>query len=91
MDLISAERNELQAALSQNMSYIFMDEAHHIKAPTWLHFRNLCQKEKIIQFNATPFRNDGQNLDGKFIFNYSLKKAQENGYFKKIELIQLNE
>ncbi len=91
MDLLSAGSVELQAALSQYVSHIFIDEAHHIKAPTWLHFRNLCKKEKVVQFTATPFRNDGQNLDGKFIFNYSLKKAQEDGYFKKIELIQVNE
>lgn len=91
MDLISAGTNELQGALSQMASHIFIDEAHHVKAPTWHHFRNLCQKEKIIQFTATPFRNDGQNIDGKFIFNYSLKRAQQDGYFKKIELIQVNE
>lgn len=91
MNLISAGSNELQAQLSQNVSHIFIDEAHHVKAPTWAHFRNLCQQEKIIQFTATPFRNDGQNIDGKFIFNYSMKKAQEDGYFKKIELIQVNE
>lgn len=91
MDLISNGSNELQGALAQNVSHIFIDEAHHVKAPTWQHFRSLCPKEKIIQFTATPFRNDGQNLDGKFIFNYSLKRAQEDGYFKKIELIQVNE
>jgi superfamily II DNA or RNA helicase len=91
MDLISAGNDELQGALSQNVSHIFIDEAHHIKAPTWLHFRNFCQKEKVVQFTATPFRNDGQGLDGKFIFNYSLKKAQADGYFKRIEMIQVNE
>ncbi|MEI6950368.1 DEAD/DEAH box helicase family protein [Paraflavisolibacter sp. H34] len=91
MDLISAGSTELQVSLSRNVSHIFIDEAHHVKAPTWLHFRGLCQKEKIIQFTATPFRNDGQSLDGKFVFNYSLKKAQEDGYFKRIELIQVNE
>ena len=91
MDLISNGSTELQATLSHNVSHIFIDEAHHVKAPTWQHFRSLCPKEKIIQFTATPFRNDGQNLDGKFIFNYSLKKAQEDGYFKKIELLQVNE
>lgn len=91
MDLITAGATELQTALSQSVSHIFIDEAHHIKAPTWLHFRNLCKKEKVVQFTATPFRTDGQSLDGKFIFNYSLKKAQEDGYFKEIELIQVNE
>lgn len=91
MDLLSAGSNALQIALNQSVSHIFIDEAHHVKAPTWLHFRSLCEKGKIIQFTATPFRNDGQNIDGKFVFNYSLKRAQQDGYFKPIELIQVNE
>jgi superfamily II DNA or RNA helicase len=91
MDLISAGTTELQGALASGMTNIFIDEAHHIKAPTWVNFRNLCDKNKVLQFTATPFRNDGQSMDGKFVFNYSLKKAQEDGYFKKINMIQVNE
>ncbi|MGJ1390231.1 DEAD/DEAH box helicase [Sphingobacterium spiritivorum] len=91
MDLIAAGRLEMQRTLANMVTKIFIDEAHHVKAPTWLSFRRMCDKEKVIQFTATPFRNDGQSLDGQFIFNYSLKKAQEDGYFKKISLIQVNE
>ena len=87
MDLIAAGRLEMQRTLANMVTKIFIDEAHHVKAPTWLSFRRMCDKEKVIQFTATPFRNDGQSLDGQFIFNYSLKKAQEDGYFKKISLI----
>jgi superfamily II DNA or RNA helicase len=91
MALITSGSTDLQRTLSQKVSNIFIDEAHHVKAPTWLIFRKLSNKDKILQFTATPFRNDGQGLDGKFVFNYSLKKAQEDGYFKKINLIQVNE
>jgi superfamily II DNA or RNA helicase len=91
MDLITSGLIELQGFLAQKISHLFIDEAHHVKAPTWMGFRNLCNPNKIIQFTATPFRNDGQNIDGQFVFNYSLKKAQEDGYFKRINLIQVNE
>jgi superfamily II DNA or RNA helicase len=91
MDLITSGSSDLQGILAQRISHLFIDEAHHVKAPTWLGFRSLVAAHKIIQFTATPFRNDGQSIDGKFVFNYSLKKAQEDGYFKKINLIQVNE
>ncbi|MFZ2782883.1 MAG: DEAD/DEAH box helicase family protein [Sediminibacterium sp.] len=91
MDLISSGSSSMQGALASQMSNIFIDEAHHIKAPTWTRFRDLCEKFKILQFTATPYRNDGQSLDGKLVYVYSLKKAQEDGYFKRINLIQVNE
>ena len=42
-------------------------------------------QSKSIAFTATPFRNDGKRLDGKILFNYSLRKAQEEGYYKPIK------
>lgn len=91
MDLITSGSLQMQGALAKSISHLFIDEAHHVKAPTWLGFRDLCDPHKIIQFTATPFRNDGQSIDGSFIFNYSLKKAQNDGYFKRIELVQVSE
>ena len=38
----------------------------------------------IVQFTATPFREDGRRVDGEFIYTYPLKKAQAEGYFKPI-------
>jgi hypothetical protein len=38
----------------------------------------------VIQFTATPFREDGGRVDGEFIYTYPLKKAQQEGYFKPI-------
>jgi len=91
MDMVTSGSLEMQKYLAETVSHVFIDEAHHAKAPSWFRFLDLCIPIKVLQFTATPFRNDGQSLDGKFIFNYSLKKAQEDGYFKNIELIQVNE
>src|SRR3546814_18632740 len=67
---------------------LFIDEAHHIGARTWTEFRGLFVDRTppipIVQFTATPFREDGRRVDGEFIYTYPLKKAQEEGYFKPI-------
>ena len=64
--------------------YLFIDEAHHTEAPTWKAFKATFESRRVLQFTATPFREDGKTLDGKIIFNYPLKKAQQEGYFKRI-------
>jgi len=65
-------------------SNLFIDEAHHIGAPTWNGFKQKFEKQRIVQFTATPFRNDGRPVGGKIIFNYPLGKAQKDGYFRQI-------
>lgn len=91
MSWITNQNNETQELFAKTFSHIFIDEAHHVKASSWNEFRNKFDKEKVIQFTATPFRNDGKRLDGKIISNFPLKKAQEQGYYKKIEFISIRE
>jgi len=38
----------------------------------------------VLQFTATPYRRDGQLVDGTVIYSYSLQRAQQDGYFKAI-------
>lgn len=65
-------------------SHVFIDEAHHISAPTWNEVKQAFSIRRILQFTATPFRNDRKHVDGKIIFNYPLAKAQQEDYFKPI-------
>ena len=74
----------VQERMAHHCPYLFIDEAHHAEAPTWKKFKSCFQEKKILQFTATPFREDGKPLDGDIIFKYPLKKAQEEGYFKPI-------
>lgn len=78
----------VQERIAERASALFIDEAHHIGAPTWNRFRGLFVDRDppmpIIQFTATPFREDGRRVDGEFIYTYPLKKAQTEGYFKSI-------
>ena len=75
---------EVQDRMAHHCPYLFIDEAHHAEAPTWRGFRDRFKHRRIVQFTATPFREDGKRLDGKFVYTYPLRKAQEEGYFKPI-------
>jgi superfamily II DNA or RNA helicase len=74
----------VQQRIAHHCSHLFIDEAHHAEAPTWKAFKEHFKDKSVVQFTATPFREDGQPLDGDIIYQYPLKKAQEDGYFRPI-------
>jgi len=74
----------IQERMAEHCPFLFIDEAHHSEAPTWRSFKEKFRSNRILQFTATPFREDGKHLDGKIIYKYPLKKAQEEGYFRPI-------
>ena len=74
----------VQDRMAYHCPYLFIDEAHHAEAPTWSAFKERFRERRVLQFTATPFREDGKALDGEIIFKYPLKKAQQEGYFKPI-------
>lgn len=77
---------EIQAQMAGLCSHLFIDEAHHAEAPTWKAFKAYfkSQGRPILQFTATPFREDSQPLDGKIIYVYPMRLAQSEGYFRPI-------
>ncbi len=77
--------------LQERISTVYIDEAHHVKAKSWNDFKNNFKPWQIVQFTATPFRNDGKRLDGKIIFNFPLSEAQKQGYFKEIKFFPISE
>ncbi len=70
---------------------LFVDEAHHISANTWANIRDKFAGKRVVQFTATPFRNNGNALGGRIIYNYTMGEAQEAGFFKHISLIPVEE
>ena len=71
-------------AIAEKCSMLIVDEAHHIAANTWAKVKSSLRSLICLQFTATPFRNDGQKIDGKIIYNFPLALAQKQGYFQKI-------
>ena len=63
---------------------LVVDEAHHIAADGWSQFRAHFGDRHVIQFTATPYRRDGKLVDGKVIYDYPLRMAQQDGYFKHL-------
>ena len=81
----------VQQRMAVCCSHLFIDEAHHLGADTWGRFKQHFRGRRILQFTATPFRNDERLVEGKVIFNYPLKKALEDSYFKPIRFIPVEE
>jgi superfamily II DNA or RNA helicase len=63
---------------------LFIDEAHHVAARTWTEIAKAFSGKPIVQFTATPFREDGRIVDGRVVYAYPLRLAQTNGWFARI-------
>src|SRR5690606_9544318 len=77
--------------LAEKCARLFVDEAHHVEARTWHAVRELFKGKPILQFTATPFRNDGKPIEGQILFNYPLGRAQAEGYFRPIKVSRVCE
>lgn len=77
--------------IAARIDTLIVDEAHHIGADKWSQFRKAFSERRILQLTATPFRRDGKLVDGTVVYNYPLKMAQQDGYFKPIEFMPVHE
>lgn len=89
--LIGKFTNTYMEVLSTKCDTLIVDEAHHVKANNWEKIKNCFVAKRILQFTATPFRNDEKKIDGEIIYNFPLSQAQEQGYFKKINFLPIVE
>lgn len=84
-------KEEYLQCLVSNCDTLIIDEAHHVASKSWSKVKEVFASVRCLQFTATPFRNDGKKIDGDIIYNYPLKLAQENGYFKPINFYPVYE
>lgn len=93
MQSVSRLPVELKDRIAAHVTHLFVDEAHHIGAATWKAFKThfVRQKRLILQFTATPYRNDNKRVDGKFIFVYPLRRAREQHLFRPVHYIPVME
>ena len=61
--LVSRFDIEYMNMLSSKCDVLIVDEAHHIEANRWNQIKSYFRGKRILQFTATPFRNDGKKLD----------------------------
>jgi len=91
MSALCGVEPEIQQRIAEQCSHLFIDEAHHTPASTWNDFRDRFAGKPIVQFTATPFRNDGRMVEGKVVFNYPLHRAQRDGYFRPVNFRAVEE
>lgn len=70
-------------------STLFFDEAHHVAARTWSAIRDAFEGKPVVQFTATPFREDGHHLQGKVIYAFPLAEARKDGVFSIINYVSV--
>lgn len=83
--------DEMLPKFSGLFTHVFFDEAHHIAAAEWQKLKCIFKNSKIVQFTATPYRNDRQPIEGKVVYNYPLSQALKDKCFSKISLISIDE
>ena len=91
MNVASGCAATVQERIAFHCSHLFLDEAHHSEAKTWRAFRDRFQAKRVLQFTATPYREDDRLIEGDIIFRYPLRRAQEEGYFKPITFKPIRE
>jgi len=82
---LMANSNDVLAELTGKCSHLFVDEAHHVAARSWSDVRDAFAHKRVVQFTATPFREDGRHLQGRSIYSFPLREAQDQGYFSQID------
>lgn len=88
--LARAEEKYLDQAV-QLFDHVYFDEAHHVVASEWDDLKKRFSGAKIVQFTATPYRNDRQPIEGKIVYNYPLAKAIDDKCFSEISLVSVEE
>jgi superfamily II DNA or RNA helicase len=82
--IVGQADESIQERMAHHCSVLFIDEAHHVGADTWKAFKKQFAGRRILQFTATPYREDDKPVEGKNLYTYPLSRAQEKGYFTKI-------
>ena len=88
---LQGEENKWLRDMSNDFfDLILFDEGHHSIADSWGTLRDKFPEARIVSFSATPCRADGQVMPGRIIYSYSVFRAIEEGYVKRIKAVVLN-
>jgi superfamily II DNA or RNA helicase len=89
--LQGGEANRWLQALPQDFfDLILFDEGHHSVAASWALLKERFPEALIVNFSATPLRADGQVMAGRVLYSYSVFRAIQEGYVKRLKAVQLN-
>ncbi len=63
---------------------ILVDEAHHNPAASWQQVKERFPSARIVNYSGTPTRADGRVMDGAIIYSFSVVRAIQAGYVKRL-------
>src|SRR6185436_15482308 len=63
---------------------------HHLRASSWESVHDQLTKQQVVAFTATPYREDGKRIPLRIVYNFPLKLAQEQKYFRKIDFLEVD-
>lgn len=69
---------------------VLIDEAHHSPAPTWNALIDSFPQAMCVLFTATPFRRDGKEIKGKYVYSYPIQRAFEDGIYGDMHYIPID-
>ena len=88
--LQGTENRWLQNLSSDFFDLILFDEGHHSIAESWETLKLKFPAATIVNFSATPLRADGNSMAGMILYTYSIFRAIQEGYVKRLKAIVLN-
>jgi superfamily II DNA or RNA helicase len=88
---LTSMSDKLRFGFRDLFDLVYFDEAHHVPSNSWDLLFDTFQNQPVLQFTATPFREDGRRMPGKIIYNFPLRTAQSQGYFRRIKFREVFE
>ncbi len=68
---------------------ILVDEGHHNAAESWRKVFTRFPGARVVSLTATPFRSDGQPVEGEVIYRYAFWRAMTAGFIKQIHSVNV--
>ncbi|USZ70036.1 DEAD/DEAH box helicase family protein (plasmid) [Halorussus salilacus] len=82
--------NSIVSPPEEKFDLVFFDEAHHIRAPSWMELLEAVDSAKRVLLTATPFRRDRQTLPGRMVYHYPLSNAMEEQLYQPLSLTEVS-
>lgn len=68
---------------------VLIDEAHHSPARTWNALIEAFPRARCTLFTATPFRRDGKEIRGKYVYTYPIQRAFDDGIYGEMDFVSV--
>lgn len=85
-------RPKVIADLARGMDAVFIDEAHHVRAASWMRLADAFSAQRIFGFSGSPLRRDGKGMGEVFhelVEVASIPELVDGGYLAPMRTFDL--